>query len=299
MDKNGKGCHAVGMNPSEIRTVLEQLGRGANKSLGQHFLIDRAALRAVVDAVHIQTGDRVVEIGPGLGVLTGELLQRGANVISIERDRGLAAWLRQRYAAEIERGQFTLIEADAADGDWLRVVGEGPWKFVSNLPYSITSLALRLALWAPNPPTKLSVLIQKEVADRIIDRDNTSLLSLMVGLAAQSSRIMRRVPPGAFYPPPKVDSAVLFVDVLAAVDRLAQWGIAPERVMSYAKKGFAHPRKMLMSNLQLAPQDRSLLEGQGFAPTIRAEALDVQAWVKLAKALETARGDVMSSNDER
>ena len=102
MDKKSEGCHAVFMTPSEIRVALERLGRGANKSLGQHFLIDRAALRAVVDAVHLEAGDRVVEIGPGLGVLTGELLLRGANVISIERDRGLAAWLRERYAAEIE-----------------------------------------------------------------------------------------------------------------------------------------------------------------------------------------------------
>lgn len=275
------------MNPSEIRAVLERLGRGANKSLGQHFLIDRATLRSVVDAAQIQAGDRVVEIGPGLGVLTGELLQRGANVLSIERDRGLAAWLRERYAAEIERGQFTLVEADAADASWLRFVAEGSWKFVSNLPYAITSLALRLALWAPNPPTKLSVLIQKEVAERITDRDDTSLLSLMVGLTAKSVRVVRRVPPGAFYPPPKVDSGVLFVDVLALADRLAQWGIEPERVMSYAKKGFAHPRKMLMSNLQLTPDQRTYLEDQGFSPTIRAEAVDIPSWVKLTKALET------------
>ncbi len=287
MDKNGEGCHAVRMNPSEIRVALERLGRGANKSLGQHFLIDRAALRAVVDAVHLQAGDRVVEIGPGLGVLTGELLQHGANVLSIERDRGLAAWLRERYAAEIKRGQLTLIEADAADGDWLQYVAEGPWKFVSNLPYAITSLALRLALWAPNPPTKLSVLIQKEVAERITDRDDTSLLSLMVGLSARSVRIVRRVPPGAFYPPPKVDSAVLFVDVLSPEEREKTWGIQPEMVMKWAKQGFAHPRKMLMSNLGLSSEQRTLLEQAGFAPTIRAEALDIRAWVEFAKRLNT------------
>jgi 16S rRNA A1518/A1519 N6-dimethyltransferase RsmA/KsgA/DIM1 with predicted DNA glycosylase/AP lyase activity len=87
--------------------------------------------------------------------------------------------------------------------------------------------------------------------------------------------------------------------IMASADRGSRWGIAPERVMMYAKKGFAHPRKMLMSNLQLTPQQRTLLETQGFAPTIRAEALDVQAWVKLAKALEGMRSDVMSSNDER
>ncbi len=293
MDGGSGLCHAVSMNPSEIRAALERLGRGANKSLGQHFLIDRATLRAVVDAASIQAGDQVVEIGPGLGVLTEELLQRGANVISIERDRGLAAWLRERYAPEITRGQFTLVEADAADGGWLRLVSDSPWKFVSNLPYGITSLALRLALWAEHPPTKLAVLIQKEVAERITDREDTSLVSLMVSLAARSMKIARRVPPGAFYPPPKVDSAVLFVDVLGQAERLSRWGIEPERVMKYAKKGFAHPRKMLMSNLALTPDQRTFLDKQGFSPTIRAEAVDIPSWARLAKALESFEESVM------
>ncbi|MDQ5919459.1 MAG: rRNA (adenine1518-N6/adenine1519-N6)-dimethyltransferase [Patescibacteria group bacterium] len=274
------------MNPSEIRQALATLGRGANKSLGQHFLIDRATLRAVADAGHVTAGDVVVEIGPGLGVLTKELLTRGATVIAIERDRGLAEYVRTAFASEAAEGRFRVLDQDAADGEWLAEVATGPWKLISNLPYGITSLALRLALWAPHPPTHLSVLIQKEVAERIIDKEKTSLLSLMVGLASRSTRFMRRVPPGAFFPPPRVDSAVLLAEALSQEERQARWGMAPERVMHWAKRGFAHPRKLLFSNLLLSPEEKASLVEAGYLGTVRAEELSVEEWVDLAKRLE-------------
>lgn len=280
------------MIPSEIRSTLEAMGRGANKRLGQHFLIDKATLQAVADAAEVKAGDRVFEIGPGLGVLTGELLKRGAKVISIERDRGLASYLRGQYASQLASGQFLLLEGDAADGTWLEHIGTGEWKFVSNLPYAITSLALRLALWSRNPPTHLSVLIQKEVADRIVDRQKTSLLSLMVQLCAREYKIVRRVPPGAFYPPPKVDSAVLLVGVLSSNELLNRWSVSPERVMAVAKRGFAHPRKMLFSNLGCSAEEKTRLVQARYSATVRAEALSVEEWVKLVQVLGEEEKDV-------
>ncbi len=275
------------MNPSEIRQALATLGRGANKSLGQHFLIDRATLRAVADAGHVTAGDVVVEIGPGLGVLTRELLTRGATVIAVERDRGLAEYVRKAFASEVVDGRLRVLDQDAADGEWLAEVASRPWKLISNLPYGITSLILRLALWTDYPPTCVSVLIQKEVAERIIDKEKTSLLSLMVGLASRSTRFMRRVPPGAFFPPPRVDSAVLLAEVLSQEERHARWGIAPERVMYWAKRGFAHPRKLLFSNLLLSAEEKASLVQVGHLATVRAEELSVQEWVALAEQLET------------
>lgn len=235
------------MNPSRIREVLKEINAATNKRLGQHFLIDAAALNAVVSAAEIQKGDRVLEVGPGLGVLTKVLLESGADLKVIERDRRFAEWLTKQAWAQ----NLALTMGDALDVDWSHLMGEGPWKFVSNLPYAITSIALRRALWGQNPPTKLVVLVQREVAERAVDPKKTSLLSLMIGLVVSSAKIVRRVPPGAFFPPPKVDSAVLVMEVLSPEERMARWGIDPERVMRYAKQGFAHPRKRLASNLGL------------------------------------------------
>ena len=269
------------MTPSEIKSALSSLGGRANKKLGQHFLIDAAALRSIVDAAEIHPGDRVLEIGPGLGVLTEALRDRGASIIAIEQDRRFVAYLVGAYCHTPPR----FIHGDAARLDWNELVGDGPWKFVSNLPYSITSLALRKALWSPNPPSKVVVLVQREVAERAIAKDGkTSLLSLMVALASRSARIVKRVPAGAFYPPPKVESAILSIDPMSVAERQKKWGIDPERVMSLAKRGFAHPRKFLASNLGLA--NPSILESIGINPRARAEDLSPEQWVELAKTMK-------------
>lgn len=271
------------MNPSDIRAVMSELGGSTNKRLGQHFLIDPGALKAIVAAAEIEKGERVLEIGPGLGVLTKLLIEAGANVTTIERDRRFAEWLpKQSWAKDL-----ALTTGDALDIDWSSFIGEGAWKFVSNLPYGITSIALRRALWGVHPPTKLVVLIQREVAERCIDKKKNSLLSLMISLAASSAQIVRRVPPGAFYPPPKVESSVLVVEVMSPEERLARWGIDPERVMSHAKRGFSHPRKRLASNLGLTPEAWDRVRGENVDNLhARAEQLSVDTWVALAKALE-------------
>lgn len=278
-----KNRYPAVMNPSSIRAIMSELGAVANKRLGQHFLIDPGALKAIVAAAEIKKGERVLEIGPGLGVLTKQLIESGASVISIERDRRFAEWLpKQDWVKDL-----TVTGGDALDIDWSTFIGDGPWKFVSNLPYGITSIALRRALWAAHPPTKLVVLIQREVAERCIDKKKTSLLSLMIGLAVSSAQIVRRVAPGAFYPPPKVESSVLVVDVLSPAERLAKWGIDPERVMWYAKQGFSHPRKRLASNLGLTAEAWDRIRGENVDNLhVRAEQLSVDAWVTLAKALE-------------
>jgi len=260
------------MNPSEIKKALSQFGSGANKRLGQHFLIDAAALETIVEAASIKRGDRVLEVGPGLGVLTRALIEKGAEVSAIEQDRRFVEYLQPVSGLRVVHG-------DAATVHWHELVKGDAWKFVSNLPYSITSLALRKALWAPKPPEVVVVLIQREVAERAVAKDGkTSLLSLMVGLASASARIVRRVPPGAFYPPPKVESAILQVVPMPWAEREQRWGIDPEKIMHVAKKGFAHPRKLLSSNLEIAP---TLLSEFGLNPKARAENLAPEDWAKL------------------
>jgi 16S rRNA (adenine1518-N6/adenine1519-N6)-dimethyltransferase len=282
------------MNPSRIREVLKEINAATNKRLGQHFLIDGAALNAVVSAAEIQKGDHVLEVGPGLGVLTKVLLESGADLKVIERDRRFAEWLTKQAWAQ----NLALTMGDALDVDWSQLMGEGPWKFVSNLPYAITSIALRRALWGQNPPTKLVVLVQREVAERAVDPKKTSLLSLMIGLVVSSAKIVRRVPPGAFFPPPKVDSAVLVMEVLSLDERMARWGIDPERVMRYAKQGFAHPRKRLASNLGLKLEAWNQVRGENVDNLhIRAEELSVEDWVELSKKLENLRKTEALTNE--
>lgn len=272
------------MNPTEIKALLEKLGGAPNKRLGQHFLVDGATLETIVEAGELQGGETVLEIGPGLGVLTNELLDRGANVIAIEKDRRYAAYHESRKIKNLK-----IVQGDAIQIDWMKLVGKKPWKLIANLPYAITSYALRLGLWAKHPPECIVVLVQKEVAERAIARDGKqSLLSLMVALASSEARILRKVPPGCFYPPPRVDSAVLYFKPLDPKARKAQWGIDPERVMELAKKGFSKPRKLLRSNLGVTEADSQAWEALQINPKARAEDLSPMQWASLAKALKTA-----------
>ncbi|MFH1078333.1 MAG: 16S rRNA (adenine(1518)-N(6)/adenine(1519)-N(6))-dimethyltransferase RsmA [Patescibacteria group bacterium] len=282
------------MTPTDIKAALKELGGGANKRLGQHFLIDAAALATIVETASIRSGDTVLEVGPGLGALTQALLDRGAEVVAIEQDRRFVDFLNPRLSPQRGRS-VRVVQGDAAAVHWHTLIGEGTWKFVSNLPYAITSLALRKALWAPKPPETVVVLLQREVAERassiaadIASRrkaGKTSLLSLMVHLAASSIRVVRRVPPGAFYPPPAVDSAVMQTTPMSWAEREKRWGIDPEKVMQIAKMGFAHPRKIISSNLKLYAAN---LKEAGIPALARAEDLSPDDWARLARSVHGA-----------
>ncbi len=269
------------MTISEIKTILHSIDRKPNKRLGQHFLIDRAALESIVSAAEIQAGDCVLEIGPGLGVLTRALLDAGASVTAIEKDRLFV----QRFKDDKDAWDgLEVIEGDATKLPFFAEASKG-WKLVANLPYAITSLALRKAFYAERPPSRLVVLIQKEVGDRILEpvrKKKTSLLSLMVHLAAEDVQIVRRVPAGAFYPPPKVASVVLSATPLSLSDRKKKWGIDPEEVMKIAKKGFSHPRKLLYRNLQIPSENWKMICKKLEIPErVRAEDLSVFQWAQL------------------
>ena len=270
------------MTPAEIKSILARFGGRANKKLGQHFLIDRSVLAKIMETADIHPDDRILEVGPGLGVLTAALLDFGAEVIAIEQDQRLIDYLVGAYC----NTPLRIIHGDAARIDWMTFVDRRPWKFVSNLPYGITSLALRKALWSSHPPIKVVVLVQREVAERSIAKDGkTSLLSLMVALASSSAGIVKRVPAGAFFPPPKVESAILEIVPLKIEDRMQKWGMDPEKIMELAKRGFAHPRKLLASNLQLKADDRLLFKTIGINERARSEDLSPEDWARLAKAL--------------
>jgi len=305
------------MTSSEIKSILSTLGGTANKRLGQHFLIDTSALDAVIGEAHLHPGMLTLEIGPGLGVLTNALLEAGHDVVAIERDARFVNYLTSPYRKG-RTGGVTVIRGDAADLDWMEIVKDREWQLVSNLPYAISSLSLRLALWSTRPAENVVVMLQKEVAERVVTvavgatpasscpvgtsavmpntavmpkgearpsplrSGKTSLLSLMVALASSETHIVKRVPPGAFYPPPKVDSAILRIEPMPWPEREARWGIDPEKIMELAKRGFAHPRKLLASNIGI---DGSVLVSLGLNPKARAEDLSPDDWSRLTQKL--------------
>ncbi len=281
------------MNPQEIKRALSIVGGNANKHLGQHFLIDPATLEVMVNEAHQHPGMRTLEIGPGLGVLTKELINNGHDVVAMERDRRFVGWLEQYVGADRRvrpdrsaEGNLKIVPGDATTLDWDQYIGKDEWQLISNLPYSISSFVLRTALYTPHLPEQIVVLVQKEVAERVVaKKGKTSLLSLMVALASSETTILRQVPAGCFFPPPKVESAILRIVPCPHTERLQRFGIDPEAVMSLAKKGFAHPRKFLASNLGLTPEQRSQLNGEGIQEKVRAEDLSPEQWVKLMKFL--------------
>ncbi|MBI5654927.1 ribosomal RNA small subunit methyltransferase A [Candidatus Uhrbacteria bacterium] len=283
------------MNPAEIKLALATLGGRPNKGLGQNFLIDKKTLEVIVETADIKTGDLVLEIGPGLGVLTRALLDKGAEVTAIEQDRRFVEYLEKPYRVP-RTSYLKIVQGDAAIVHWHELIGERSWKFVSNLPYSITSLALRKALWAPKPPDNLVVLVQREVGERATEvasdvagrkKGKTSLLSLMVALSSESARVVRRVPAGCFYPAPRVESVILQIVPMPWVEREKKWGIHPDKIMEVAKMGFAHPRKKLASNIAtIVPRTAyRVFKELGLDENIRAEDLSPEDWARLAKEL--------------
>src|ERR1035437_46992 len=165
----------------------------AKKSLGQNFLKSKSALTAMIKAGEISAGDTVLEIGPGKGALTEKLLETGAKVIAVEKDDRLIEVLEEKFADQMQNGAFHLVHADILDVD-LSVLGlkNHNFKLIANIPYYITGLIFRKFLEGNVQPTKLVMMVQEEIADRIIARDNKeSLLSLSVKAYGIAKKVMK------------------------------------------------------------------------------------------------------------
>jgi 16S rRNA (adenine1518-N6/adenine1519-N6)-dimethyltransferase len=253
----------------------------AKRRLGQHFLADPRILARIADALEAGPADRVLEIGPGPGGLTGALLARAGQVIAIEKDRDLIEPLRQRFP------QARLVEGDALGLDWHELV-EAPFLVAGNIPYNITSPLLDKALLPP-PPARIVFLVQKEVADRVTAEAGTpeyGALSIGIQVAAGAERLFT-VPSGAFRPRPKVDSAVLRLTPLA--DPL----VADEerdsfRALVVGLFGFRR-KQMLRALRELTGWDATrvsgVLAGVAIVETARPEVLPPLDFVRLHRAL--------------
>lgn len=268
------------------------------KSLAQNFLTDESHLSAIAAAADLTEQDTVVEIGPGLGVLTHYLAQQAGRVVAVELDDRLVDFLQERFAAD---EHVSIVHSDILQTDLAALVGRSDtlsedgiarstrptYKVVANLPYYITSAVLRYLLESETPPTTAILMVQKEVAERICATPgNLSILAVSVQFYAHP-QIVREVPAAAFYPRPKVDSAVLRLDLLptAAVDE-----VDPKTYFRVVKAGFSQKRKQLLNSVSAGLQHdkseiRAVLESAEIDPKRRAETLSLAEWGNLCRTL--------------
>jgi len=255
------------------------------KELGQHWLHDQSVLDAICVAADIAENDHVIEIGPGLGTLTQNLLDNGAKVHAIEFDHDLAISLRARIKSHQER--LEISEADIMRFDFTSLPKE--YKIVANIPYYLTSGLLRLISETANPPKKAVLLVQKEVAERVCAKPGqTSLLSISTQMYFDAS-LGILVPAALFTPPPKVDSQVLVLERRET----PYFGDADEKKMfQVVKAGFSERRKKLRSSLSgglgISKQAAdNLLTEAGINGDLRAQNLTLENWVQLARVLKS------------
>ena len=257
----------------------------AKKSLGQNFLMHPQIAERIVQAASLPAHATVFEIGPGTGMLTRALLAdtNAKKVIAIEADDALAPQLEETFAIEIASKKLELIHGDVREFDPATIVGE--YHLVANIPYYITGEIIRSFLTATHKPRSMTLLVQKEVAERIARSKKESLLSLAVKVFGKPEYCFT-VPRGAFRPAPNVDSAVLAIrDIDPSM--FAKNG-QEQAFFSILRAGFAHKRKRLAKNLEaVAPADRikTAFEAVALNTDIRPEDVTLGQWRKLAASL--------------
>lgn len=275
------------LDPRYVQKRLRDAGLRARHNLSQNFLADVEILEGILREADPGPEGGVLEIGPGLGFLTGGLLAAGASVTAVELDRGLVGVLRESFADELEAGALRIIEGDALDQDLVNLVPE-PYDVVANIPYHITSPILHRLLGQAPRPRRMVLMVQREVAERVAaPPGEMSYLSVFCQYHARA-RVAFRVPRDAFEPAPKVDSAVLVLEPYDTDDRLD--AEAEERLWRVVMAGFRERRKMLHNVLvrQLpVPPERvnAALAAVGIAGDRRPQTVAVGEWLALAEAL--------------
>ena len=260
----------------------------ARKSLGQHFLVDKRVLARIVRAADPQPGETIVEVGPGHGTLTAELAERGSRVIAVELDDVLAARLKHRFGGD---AAVRVVAGDARTADPAALVDGEPYKFVANLPYYAAMPILRRFLESDHPPSRMVVMVQREVAEAMTAKPGgMTLLSVAVQFYG-SPTIVCRVTPRAFRPVPKVASAVVRIEVFPETALKLE---SVEEFFRIVRAGFSAPRKMIRNSLKNglgAEQADALLalEAAGVEPTLRPGALALEDWGRVYRALDEQR----------
>jgi 16S rRNA (adenine1518-N6/adenine1519-N6)-dimethyltransferase len=258
----------------------------AKKSLGQHFLKSKRVAAYIAEAAQIGLNDSVLEIGPGKGILTEALLARAGHIVAVEKDPELVAYLKRRFPDEIKKQKLVLVQGDALRFDPARYAPhDARYKVVANIPYYITGALLKHVLTLERQPASMTLVVQKEVAERIVARNGKeSILSLSVK-AYGMPRYVKTVRAGVFTPKPKVDSAILTIENISRVF-FTENDIDESAFFALVKKGFAHKRKKLASNLEIPS---GVFESCGITLDIRAEDLSLGGWRCLTRQCSHSR----------
>ena len=269
-----------------VPALLRARGLHPVKRLGQNFLVDPVALARIVDAAGLDAGDAVVEVGAGVGNLTRLLAERAGQVLAVEVDERLVELLREEVA--------DLPNVSVLHDDVLSVSDFGfphlGYVVVGNLPYYITSAVLRHFLEERPRPSHLIVTVQREVAQRVVaEPGDMSLLAVSVQFYGRP-QIVARIPAGAFYPPPQVDSAVVRIDAGPAPRVALGRNVDEKLFFRVARAGFAQKRKTLRNALRAGlamPPDRieAVLDGADVDSRRRAETLSLEEWAAVARSL--------------
>jgi len=264
----------------KTKNIFKKYGVQPLKRLGQNFLIDKAAIKKIIEVADLNSNDVVLEIGPGSGVLTKELAQRAKKVIAVEKDQRMIEILKEELKG------FNNIEV--IRGDILKNIKfkDKNYKVVGNLPFYLSAPVIRKFLEADNPPKEMILVVQKEVGQRICAKPpKMSILAVSVQFYSQP-KIISYISKRSFWPSPKVDSAILKISSESSqtpkIDR--------DLFFKIVKAGFSQPRKQLINNLYRGLKmdkekaEKWLLENK-IQPSQRAETLNIEEWVNLAKNL--------------
>jgi len=268
------------MNKSELINLLKTNKFWAKKSLGQNFLVDNEALNKIVEAAEIKPDDFVIEIGPGLGVLTDELNGKAKKIIAIEKDQELAEFIKDKKFEKL-----TILNQDVLTTNIPELVGDQKYKVVANIPYYITSKIIRLFLEQENRPQLMVLLVQKEVAERICaEPGDMSVLAVSVQYYA-TPEIVDFVPASSFFPSPKVDSAILRISRRG--DQKSD-AVDEKEFFRLVNIGFASKRKTLSNNISAGyridkKKAADIISSIGLNENVRAQELSVADWRKLLR----------------
>ncbi|MFA5751284.1 MAG: 16S rRNA (adenine(1518)-N(6)/adenine(1519)-N(6))-dimethyltransferase RsmA [Candidatus Paceibacterota bacterium] len=279
-------------NGSFVDKTRKTIFHKAKKSLGQNFLKSKSTLLRIIEVGEISKRDTVLEIGPGKGALTEKILEKSKEVIAVEKDRDLIKLLQEKFAKEISKEKLTLLESDILKWE----IPNKKYKLIANIPYNITGAILKKFLTAQNQPTHIVLMVQYEVAKRIMGKYNNSSKESLLSISVKAygkPKIVTKVPARFFSPVPKVDSAILVISDISRSFFIRN-SINEEVFWNLVKTSFAHKRKKLSHNIKrLSDAHTSFTFSISNTPTEkrelkneylnkRAEELSLEDWKKLA-----------------